>query len=120
MSVTIQKPMRIVLVLAAALLVASIGFAGPAGAQSGGCDGGPFPGATPTDSDGDGASDAEEVLAGTDECDPTSVVAGTAAAAQPPVLALTGPSGAIVLAYAGLVLVTSGLGALAIGRRVDA
>ena len=120
MTVMTEKPMRIVLVLAAVLLVASMVLAGPVGAQSGGCEGGPFPGATPTDSDGDGASDAEEILAGTDECDPTSVVAGSAANTQPPVLALTGPSRGIVLAYAGLVLVTFGVSSLVIGRRVDA
>ena len=42
----------------------------PAGAQSGGCTE-TFAEATTLDSDGDGVSDADEAINGTDECDPT-------------------------------------------------
>ncbi len=164
MTALIAHPARLVHVMfamAAATLVAALILVAPAGAQSGGCEGGPYPGATATDSDGDGVSDADEVVNGTDECDPndapmqvcgdwvvgydastadtdgdgftdavedsagtdkcdsTSVVAGTAATTQPPLLALTGPSQLELLAALGLVLVTVGFGSVAIGRRVE-
>lgn len=57
-------------------VLASLAFAlfatAPAAAQSGGCPGGPFDGATTLDSDGDGVNDSDEVASGTDECDPNS------------------------------------------------
>ncbi len=57
-------------------VLASLAFAlfatVPAAAQSGGCAGGPFAGATTLDSDGDGVNDSDEVSSGTDECDPNS------------------------------------------------
>jgi len=58
-------------------VLASLAFAlfatAPAAAQSsGGCEGGPFTGATTLDSDGDGVNDSDEVASGTDECDPNS------------------------------------------------
>lgn len=59
-----------VLTILAILALSLAGFASPAAAQSSGCAGGPFDGATATDSDGDGVSDGDEVAAGTDECDP--------------------------------------------------
>lgn len=58
------------LVFGLVVLLASFLSFGTAGAQSGGCTNGPHTGATATDSDGDGASDADELTAGTDECDP--------------------------------------------------
>jgi hypothetical protein len=61
---------RTSLVFALVLLLGSFLSVGAAGAQSGGCTNGPHAGATATDSDGDGASDAAELTAGTDECDP--------------------------------------------------
>jgi len=53
-----------------ATLVVGVLAIQPVAAQSGGCAGGPFTGATTLDSDGDGVSDANEVTAGTDQCDP--------------------------------------------------
>lgn len=70
MKTSILERLRLLFVLAALITAMSVAVGTPAGAQSGGCVGGPYAGATPTDSDGDGASDADEVLAGTDECDP--------------------------------------------------
>lgn len=154
---------RLLVVLAAIALVFT-GFMAPAGAQSGGCANGPHEGATVTDSDGDVASDAVEVVAGTDECDPTdtpvevcgewiadydastadsdndgytdadedsagtnkcdstSVIAATGnnTNAQPPLLALTGPSASMLLTLSGLTLVLAGFASLAIGRRSEA
>ena len=63
---------RTVLIFIAALTV-GLFWAQPAGAQAsaGGCGSGvTFPGATATDSDGDGVTDANELGAGTDACDP--------------------------------------------------
>ncbi len=58
------------LVFGLVVLFASLLSFGTAGAQSGGCSNGPHTGATATDSDGDGVSDADELTGGTDECDP--------------------------------------------------
>lgn len=60
------------LIAIAAFLVGVIALQQPAGAQSGGCAGGPFVGSTTLDSDGDGVNDADEIVSGTNECDPAS------------------------------------------------
>jgi len=150
-------------VLLAAIAIVLAGFVTPAAAQSGGCVNGPHDGATATDSDGDGAADATEVVAGTDECDPTdtptqvcgewvanynaatadsdndgytdaaedsagtdkcdstSVIAATSnnVASEPPLLALTGPSTAMLLTLSGLSLVLIGFASVAVGRRTE-
>ena len=99
----------------AAITILMVVLAAPVGAQSGGCPGGPFPGATATDSDGDGVSDADELAAGTDECDPTSVI--STPLPNPPTLALTGPSAAMLSAVVGLALVVVGFAFLSVGER---
>ena len=70
------KSKRITSRLVVATLLATLGLGfltiGSAGAQSAGCTGGPYDGATALDSDGDGVNDSDEVRAGTGECDPAS------------------------------------------------
>ena len=60
------------IVAIAALVLGVVATAQPVSAQSGGSSGcgSTFAGATTSDSDGDGVSDAAEVVAGTGECDP--------------------------------------------------
>jgi|GEM_PF-4284800 len=71
-----DKSKRITSRLLVATLLATLGLGflaiGSAGAQSAGCTGGPYDGATALDSDGDGVNDSDEVRAGTGECDPAS------------------------------------------------
>lgn len=93
---------------------------GSAGAQSSGCPNGPFEGATALDSDGDGVNDGDEVLAGTDECDPASTPTVAATVAAPPRLALTGPSHAVVTALVGSALLVLGMVSISVARRADA
>lgn len=65
------KSVGLLAALAGIIFVASLLFAAPAGAQSGGCTGS-YADATALDSDGDGVSDSDEIQTGTDECDPSS------------------------------------------------
>ena len=60
------------IVAIAALVLGVVATAQPVSAQSGGSSGcgSTFADATTSDSDGDQVSDAAEVVAGTDECDP--------------------------------------------------
>lgn len=163
------------IMVATLIATLALGFLsiGTASAQSAGCAGGPYDGATALDSDGDGVNDADEVRAGTDGCDPastptaicgtfvanydaatadtdddghtdaaevaagsdacdaTSVIAAAAvtpAAATPaattpaaaPVLALTGPSNAMISALIGFATLLLGIGATAVSRRIEA
>ena len=55
-----------------ALVVSFLSIQPVAAQPSGGCTGGPFAGATDLDGDGDGVNDADEVVAGTDACDPAA------------------------------------------------
>ncbi|MGI9608230.1 MAG: thrombospondin type 3 repeat-containing protein [Acidimicrobiales bacterium] len=104
----------------ALILVLTAAFFAPASAQSGGCPNGPFAGATPTDSDGDGVSDADEILAGSDECDPTSVISTPAPPTPvPPRLALTGPSTAMLSVMVGMALIIVGAAAMSLGKRAE-
>ena len=63
---------RLAIALAIAVLAVGALSINAVGAQSAGCADGPFAGATALDSDGDGVNDGDEVLAGTDQCDPAS------------------------------------------------
>jgi LPXTG-motif cell wall-anchored protein len=75
------------------------------------------------DTDNDGHSDAAEDEAGTDKCDPDSTIAGAQvsppAAAQPPTLALTGPSTSVLIALIGAALLAIGAASLTVSRRVE-
>lgn len=111
--------------LIAALIFAIGAFlAGSAGAQSGGCTG-TFAGATALDSD---VSDADESAAGTDPCEAASVAGATStqtttavspAVAEPPLLALTGPSMATVLVIFAMLLFGLGAASVVVGNSVD-
>ncbi len=94
------KTNRITSRLVVATLLATLGLGflslGTAGAQSAGCTGGPYDGATALDSDGDGVNDSDEVRAGTGECDPASTptaVCGTFVANYDPATADTDNDG---------------------------
>lgn len=69
---TIHLAIRMAAALVVTVLAVGSLSIGVAGAQSAGCTGGPYAGATSLDSDGDGVNDGVEVQAGTDECDPDS------------------------------------------------
>lgn len=80
------------------------------------------------DADNDGVSDADETAAGTDPCDAASVAGATStqtttavspAVAEPPLLALTGPSTATVLVIVAMLLVGLGAASVVVGKSVD-